>query len=115
MPFTGAVNTPTKQDAAIQRLRCNGWLGGVLLGVSIRCTTGSFADSCRDCLSATRPATVRLDPFRTPGPGHRERQLEDRDSLARVTSCAHRDNLVRLGQINALDGDVHAEDLGLEG
>lgn len=48
------------------------------------------------------------------GRRQREGQLEDRNGLARAPSRADGDDLVGAGEVDALDGDLHSEHLGLE-
>src|SRR5437899_7149808 len=60
------------------------------------------------------PVPICLDPLGAVRTSTGQRQIQDVDPLSRSTAAAGRDHLVRLGQVDPLDGHRHAEHLGLE-
>lgn len=65
-------------------------------------------------LHTPRPVAVRFDPLGARWRGRRERQVEDRNLLPASPASADRHDFVGVGEIDAFDGDTHAQNFRLE-
>jgi hypothetical protein len=69
----------------------------------------------RDGSPTSRPAPEGLDPLRSLRRWNRNRQLKKRDRLPSSVSRADDHYLLPVGQVDALDRNADAEDIGLKG
>jgi hypothetical protein len=57
---------------------------------------------------------IRLDPLPSGGRRIGDRQIENRDALARLPAPADGDDSLVVGQINSIDDDLRTEDIHRE-